>query len=43
MKAVGVLVPELPDAVRREIPVEGRAADLQLVDDVTDEGIVVAA
>lgn len=41
MNAVGVFAPELLDAVWREIPVEGRAADFKLVDDVADERGVV--
>lgn len=30
----------LPDAIRREIPGEGRPADLELIDHVTDERVV---
>ena len=35
-----MLAPELLDAIRREISVECHATDLELIDDVADEGVV---
>ena len=34
------MIPEFPDAIRREISVEGGPADLEVVDNVPDKWIV---